>query len=117
MKFDLKRPCKMCPFRTDCMKGWLGEQRAEGIIESMTKQDQSFTCHETNTFDDEDGEATVTKDSQHCAGAMILMERYEFANQMMRIMERLGFYDRNKLDMDAPVFMTYEDFINHHSKV
>lgn len=115
MKFDLKRPCKMCPFRTDCKKSWLGEERAQEIIDSMTKQDQSFTCHETNQFDDETGEGIVNKDSQHCAGAMILMERYEYANQMMRIAERLHIYDRDKLDMSAPVFFKYEDFISHHS--
>ena len=46
---------------------------------------------------------------------MILLEKIERPNQLMRIMERLGFYDREKLDMTAPVFDTPKEFIAHHT--
>lgn len=49
--------------------------------------------------------------AQHCAGALILLEKMEQPNQMMRWMERIGAYDRTKLDMDAPVFGDTEEFI------
>ena len=100
MKFDLTRPCKDCPFRSD-IPGYLTKARAREIIEAITRQQATFTCHKTNKF--EDGETIETRDSQHCAGALIFLERLDRPNQMMRWMERIGVYDRTKLDMDAPV--------------
>ena len=43
----------------------------------------------------------------HCAGALILLEKLNLPSQMMRIAERLGMYDRRKLDMLAPVFDSF----------
>lgn len=39
----------------------------------------------------------------HCAGALIFLEKRNRPNQMMRIAERTGSYDRRTLDMKAPV--------------
>ncbi len=115
VNFDLKKPCQKCPFRTDCLKGWLGGGRAEEIVDALFQSDQTFACHETTKFDD-DGEDIPGDHEQHCAGAMILMEKQSAANQMMRIGERLGMYDRSKLDMESPVFDDECDFIDHHTK-
>ena len=104
----------MCPFRTDCLKGWLTESRADEIVNSIMDMQQSFPCHETTDENDE-GTVIETKKSQHCAGAMILLEKLERPNQMMRISERLGFYDRHKLDMNSPVFDDGNEFIEHHT--
>lgn len=108
MKLDLIQPCADCPFRCDKpnQRGWLGEERAEGIIHSLYRRDESFPCHKTTGI--------RGKEEHHCAGAMILMERTGKANQMMRSFERMGFYDRNKLVMDGPVFDTKEQFIAWH---
>lgn len=108
----MKKPCPHCPFRTDCLKGWLGAARAEEIAESITDRQQTFPCHETCSH--EDGEHIPTDEEQHCAGAMILLEKINRPNQMMRIAERLRMYDHTKLDMTAPVFDDVEDFIDHH---
>lgn len=116
MKFDLTKPCgNMCPFRTDCLEGWLGEERAEEIADNLAQS--TFPCHKTTAQDDDSeyGELVATKDSQHCAGALIMLEKMEQPSQMMRIAEQLGFYDRFKLDMNAPVFDDAEEFIEHHS--
>jgi hypothetical protein len=100
MKFDLIRPCKDCPFRSD-IPGFLTKARVREIIDGITRGQATFTCHKTNEFDDS---GTVeTKDSQHCAGALIFLERLDQPNQMMRWMERIGVYDRSKLDMESPV--------------
>ncbi len=100
------------PFTTTCLKGW----RAEEIIESITTVDQTFACHQTIEHDDsEDGDRTVTSNSEHCAGALILLEKQQSPNQMMRISERLGMYDRFKLNMGSKVFDTFDEFIDHHS--
>ncbi len=116
MKFDLTKPCPQCPFRTDCLKGWLGRGRAKEIAAGVTDGQATFSCHKTTEHgdDEEDGHHYPGRDEQHCAGALILLEKIGRPNQMMRISERLGFYDRTKLDMDAPVFDTTAEFIRHH---
>lgn len=115
MNFDLIRPCEKCPFRTDCLKGWLGRRRAQEIADALFARDQTFACHETTRHDDE-GEMIPHDGEQHCAGAMILMERKGRANQLMRIAERIGIYDRQRLDMAAPVFKTAAAFVRHHAE-
>jgi hypothetical protein len=99
--FALKRPCGNCPFRAD-RAPFLDRNRAQEIADSL-EADASFHCHKTLDYDNEDGTPEVTEASKHCAGALIILEREEKPNQMMRIGERLGMYDRNLLDMDAPV--------------
>ena len=63
-----------------------------------------FACHKTCDQDEETGDYVPNKDSHHCVGALIFLEKQNAPHQMMRICERLGLYDRTKLDMDAPVF-------------
>lgn len=112
MKFDLKRPCAHCPFRCD-IRPFLTAERVEGIEESLVRS--TFACHETTEYVEDDeggGDLAATADSQHCAGALILMEKEGRPSQMMRIAERLGMYDHTNLDMTAPVFNTFEDMIN-----
>lgn len=109
MKFNLVRPCAECPFRND-RPGYL--RRAKEISDGLLT-DGTFTCHKTNTYDD-DGDAMETSDSEHCAGALILLEKLGRPDQMMRWMERLGAYDYKRLDMDSPVFNTPAEFIKHH---
>ncbi len=106
MNFDLRRPCKDCPFRTD-IPGFLSKARAREITRAITDGQGTFSCHKLNDFtEDDEGEPVVIEGdkAQHCAGALIFLERINRPNQMMRIAERLRLYDRTKLDMDAPVF-------------
>lgn len=113
MNFNLIRPCAECPFRTD-VKGYLRGGRAREIANSLLR-DATFTCHKTNEYDD-DGEPEETSKSEHCAGALILLEKMGMPNQMMRIAGRLRFYDPEKLDMDAPVFDCDSEFVDHHAQ-
>lgn len=112
MKFDLRRPCDNCPFRSD-VRFPLEVQRVEEIVQAITEKDLTFACHKTTRFDPETGEAVRgNPKEQHCAGALIMLEKMERPNQMMRISERLGFYDRTKLEMDyVPVYENGEDMI------
>jgi hypothetical protein len=110
MKFDMRRPCNNCPFRSD-IKFPLDVERVEEIVHSITREDQTFACHKTTRHGYE-GEHIPHKDEQHCAGALIMLEKMENPNQMMRIAERLGVYDRHKLDMNyAPVYEDGDDMI------
>lgn len=107
MRFDLIRPCPKCPFRTD-VRPYLRQEGAYEISDALLAG-RTFTCHET-TVQDEDGDMQDGPNAQHCAGALIILEKLEQPNQMMRWMERIGFYDRRKLDMDAPVFEDFDEF-------
>lgn len=115
MDFTMTKPCPKCPFRTD-VPAYLNGPRAQEIVHSIVGQQQQFPCHQTTEHDD-DSEYVPGDGEQHCAGAMILLEKIEQPNQLMRISERCGIYDANKLDMTQPVFDTPEEFIRHHGGV
>lgn len=107
MKMTLVRPCPKCPFRTD-IKPYLRKGAIDEFKHNMLRRDHTFTCHETQVGPN--GEyCDNLPGKQHCAGALILLEKLQKPNQYMRIMERLGFYDRKKLDMKAPVFDSFEE--------
>lgn len=108
MDYTLTHPCSNCPFRKD-RPFPLPAARVEEIRDGLERGD--FTCHKT-TIDTEEGDERMDgPKAQHCAGALILLEKLERPSQMMRICERLGFYDRTKLKMDAPVYDTFEEMI------
>lgn len=94
MKYTMTTPCDACPFL---------KSMAHGFSMRRLKEFASgeFPCHKTADVTD-DG-FTANEDSVHCAGALIFNEKREQPHQMMRICERLGFYDMRKLDMEAQV--------------
>lgn len=99
MKYSMSSPCDACPFL---------RSMAHGFTMRRLKEFASgeFPCHKTARLSEDDidgGGYEATEDSVHCAGALIFNEKRETPNQMMRICERLGFYDMRKLNMDAPV--------------
>ena len=113
MNYDLKSPCKNCPFRTD-VTPYLRQERAEDIVEGIVDRQGTFTCHKTTVESEDDdglGERVDGPNAQHCAGALILLEKIGRPNQMMRIAHRLGMYDPDSLNMDAPVFDDEDEFI------
>ena len=88
----------------------------EEIIDALMR-DATFTCHETTVgSEDDDSEMVDGPNAQHCAGALIFLEHQDAPNQLMRIAERLGSYDRTKLDMDAPVPDCEYELIEHHER-
>lgn len=113
MKFDLTQPCDMCPFRNDA-RPFLTPGGAQEISEALLN-DKTFACHKTVDYDNDSG-GVEHKDTQHCAGALIILEKINRPNQMMRIMERLRAYDRTKLKMDSPVFKNFGAFVKAQPK-
>lgn len=94
MKFDMKTPCKDCPFLVGSSTNQtLREGRLEEIVDGI-RSDGTFQCHKTLEENIED---------QHCAGALVFIEREGTPNNMVRVAERLGLYDHKKLDMEAPI--------------
>ncbi len=115
MKYDLISPCAMCPFRRNMAERFqLHPERVEEILSAST-----FPCHKTVDYsnDDYEDDGEITADSKQCAGFLILHEHEERPTQMMRIVERLGLYDRTKLDMDANVFECEEEMIEAYEEV
>lgn len=105
----LRRPCKHCPFRSDVPR-YLAPERYREIAASLVDRAESFTCHETNDFDDASGEAIVGPASRACAGAMIWLQHQGRPNQLMQVMGRLGAFDPSRLDLSAPVHNTRAGF-------
>lgn len=107
MKYDLVKPCKTCPFRIENDGFKFPYRRAEQIVYA----DGGFACHSTTT---KKGRGVNHKEAQACAGRLIVLERSEQPDQMMRICERIGLYDRRKLKMDTPgVFEDIDDFMDN----
>ncbi|WP_121616827.1 hypothetical protein [Virgibacillus halodenitrificans] len=93
MKFDLKTPCKDCPFiKGSSTNITLAEGRIEEIVDDI-RDGMTFTCHKTLE--------KPKREQQHCGGALIFLEKESRPNQMMRIAERIGVYDHRKLNMEA----------------
>jgi hypothetical protein len=107
--YSMTTPCANCPFRKD-IRPFLRAERVREIERSLIRAE--FPCHKTTEdHEDEEGnpERIVTKDSIHCAGALILLEKEGRSSQMMRIAQRLGLYDPEKLDMGAPIFESFDE--------
>lgn len=119
MNYKLMTPCAHCPFRFD-IPGFLHPDKAEDIANDVLRGSGSFPCHKTlewiddNT--DEGLESRQTETTQMCAGAMIFAEHCEEWGQMLRIAERMRWYDPAKLALNAPIHTCIEDMINHQIK-
>lgn len=102
MKFRMTKPCKDCPFRVgSSTHATLVEGRIEGIVEDL-RNNHSFTCHKTLE--------KPSMEQEHCAGALIFLEREDRPNQIMRIAERIGSYDRHALDMKCSNLIDNEEY-------
>jgi len=103
MRYTMREPCDACPFL-----------KSSGFTFGNLKRHASgeFACHKTCELDDESGtyEPKHGNKSLHCAGALIFLEKRNEPHQMMRIAERLGMYDRTKLNMDANVGSKPSDY-------
>jgi hypothetical protein len=97
MNYKLCTPCDQCPFLAKMKRGFTVRRLMRLIGEG------SFHCHKTGVYNEESGDYEATEKSSHCAGALIFLEKRNQPNQMMLIAERLGIYDRTKLDMKAKV--------------
>lgn len=122
MKFDLKSPCKNCPFRTDeTAIRFSGRERAEEIENSAYRR--GFPCHlSAANEEDENGESegyvfAADGRSQHCVGALIMFlnDGYDCTPGTGNdddLFERLS----RRVDFDAPVFKSVEDFLAANEK-
>ncbi len=74
MKLQLVTPCKNCPFSvSETRIRFSGRERAEEIEEHAYRN--GFPCHLSATLDedDEDGGYEFGPNTQHCAGAILML--------------------------------------------
>lgn len=109
MKYTMTAPCNECPFRRD-RAGFLRRERASDIVAGLLAEGENckpFQCHKTINTDT----------PQHCAGALILMEKNRMSNLAMSLAQRYGGLDLAKLDVGHPhVFHKFKEFVEHHAR-
>ncbi len=108
------RPCDSCPFRTDIPEV-VTKPRAQEISDAI-RGNAWFACHKTLDYSRGSG-GRHTRHSRFCTGALIVMEKEGVLdeNQMARIEMRLGIFDPDKLDLEAPVPASLDEWIERHS--
>ena len=116
MRFDLKTPCKNCPFRTDeTATRFSCRERAEEIEESAYRR--GFPCHlsATDTSDDDENggyEFDPSGKTQHCVGALIMyLNEGEYSTPGTGNDEELFERLSERVDRKAPVFQSIEAFL------
>ena len=117
-RYDLKRPCRHCPFRTDeTAIRFQCRERAEEIEEGAYRN--GFPCHKSADLietDDinggQDGYA-LGENTQHCVGYIIMQFKSGMAyggwpgiGNDEELVEHL----EAQIDWDAPVFENDEEF-------
>lgn len=115
MAYSLITPCKHCPFRTD-VTPYLSQASAKRIVKAL-RDGLTFQCHETVDYSKADEAGVVHgaaehPNSQHCAGALIMLENNQERNLAAHLAILLGVWNPGRLRTDAPVFKTPEEFIN-----
>lgn len=101
MHYRMTSPCDQCPFLQSMSHGF-------SLRQLKLFASGEFACHKAcDVVENEEtgvDEFTARGDeTPHCAGALIFLEKRDAPHQMMRICERLGMYDRAKLNMEAAV--------------
>lgn len=109
MRYDLKTPCKDCPFLRNAWI-FLPPARWREILKSLIEDNQTFTCHQTIDYEawHDAGEFVQDEGNQHCAGALIMLAKAGKLNNNMifRMVahaddETLQRFGLNRLDLDA----------------
>lgn len=108
VQFDLKRPCKDCPFRRD-VPGYLRPGRMEEILASLDRG--TFPCHKTTGAD---GRPEFAEHSV-CAGSLVFLQKSGTDSFIVRLAQGLKLYDPSGMDLESPVFDNAGDLCRHHS--
>lgn len=116
MRFELKEPCANCPFRSDENRiTFNGRERAEQIEEQAYRH--GFPCHASAKVKEDPltGEEGFVfgEHTQHCAGYILLQLRDGGETPWPGIGNDEDLADRlaERLDWNAPVFETVEQFL------
>jgi hypothetical protein len=108
--FNIKTPCKNCPFRND-IPSYLTKTKAKAITKAIKENDKTFSCHKT--VYNENFKKIKNKPQSHCAGALIMLinEGALFNNVLYRLAVIGKLLNLDELDKNAPVFKNSKEFI------
>lgn len=67
----MKKPCKHCPYRNDVLP-FLTPERGEELAYMAQNKYNSFPCHKTTEYDEDEDDMVVTSTSKQCAGFVTL---------------------------------------------
>lgn len=101
--YRMTRPCADCPFRKD-RPFPLGPGRVREIQKATHLY--PFSCHKTVDYD---RDKPKQYEHAHCAGALILREKLGRPSLVMRMAQYVGIYDPTKLELDAPVYDSWDE--------
>lgn len=104
MQFDLKKPCKDCPFiRGNSFEKSLGRTRVEQIANDTVLGDKTFQCHKT-----------LDKNAQHCVGAIVMAEKINPGGNLSLRLAKLAGADFTKITADD-VYDSVEEMLDAYS--
>src|SRR5271157_953380 len=119
MRFDLKTPCRNCPFRSDETGiRFSCRERAQEIEESAYRN--GFPCHLSAveveyvcTWDGESGGFVAVESTQHCVGYIILQLKDGGGSTWPGIGNDEDLLARleSQVDLDAPVFADVDEYL------
>jgi hypothetical protein len=107
-----QQPCNNCPFRSDVEFHGLTPDRVEEITDTLMR-DGSFHCHKTVDYS-RGMEGQVTKNSRHCIGAALFLQKVRPGGYLANLSFRLVFLfngELKDLDQDFPVYESVEEMI------
>lgn len=109
IKFDLKQPCKDCPFKKSTPKH---KGIASSLIEYSGFIDQgtfAHTCHKTDKRADSPEGRKFKGTPRHCAGALILMRNDpQCMSNYIAARSQIGLIDLNKIK-DTGVYKSFKE--------
>lgn len=118
--YDLKTPCKNCPFRNDDTAiRFRCRERAEEIEESAYRN--GFPCHLSAELIEDDeyegGGYVFAENTQHCAGYIIMrLKEGDTCWPGIDNDEALATRLADRIDWNAPVFESTNDFLNANTE-
>jgi len=115
--FNLRRPCRDCPFRLD-RPGYLTRPRAAEIVAALGRGEH-FHCHKTIDYGAAEDSEPVTDPAtaQLCAGSILMLEKSgRRLPAIAQIGVRLGCYDPATLRGGDAVHSDAEAFIKAQQK-
>lgn len=105
MNMDKTDPCESCPFRTD----WdchLNPEVGREMVDTL-RAGGSIACWETVADYDDDGNPVYSEHEQHCAGALIMLEKQVYGPQTKwaKWLKKIGRFP--DLNLQAPVYPSF----------
>jgi len=114
LRFDLKKPCKDCPFlkTTPHHEGVASDLMS--ISTSIESENAAFTCHKTDPRSDSPTGQRHTGPVQHCAGFILMCEKGKTPQVPYLTAWCSRQFDLDKLDKSAPVYDSFMDMVRSY---